>query len=167
MAAAAASTTVTNTVEQTQDVEIITRIDEMRTALKARMVAEREQLKEMVSILDSMEKKVKALSRKKRTRRTSPPQQYKFEGKVVKHFAKLGLKGDVFTRKEVMKAVSNYISSNDLKDKKERNLWTADATLAKILSVTKGSQHTHLKVNQLITPFFRGATKVSSSGESA
>ena len=56
-----------------------------------------------------------------------------------------------FTRREMMKALSEYIKSNKLADAADKKKWAPDATLTKLLTLEKGKTFSYMNLNGLIT----------------
>lgn len=165
--AAAVSTPASDAPEQTPAQELRARIEALQQSIKAFADTQRAVLKEMVGALGDLNKQLTKLSKAKKPRKKSPPQQFKLEAKAAKSLHKLGLKGDTFTRAELMKGVSTYIRENKLQKEDDKKLWVADATLSKVFDVSKGDEKTYLSLTQLVTPLIRAATKVAAPTESA
>lgn len=160
---AAAAGTV-ETTQQAPEVELQSRIDALQSGLKDYMTNQKDVLKEMVATLTQIQKLVTKTVRMKSKgrRRNTTPQQYRLATKDAKTLSKLGLSGDVFSRSQVMKAVSAYIREHNLQNPDKKSVWVADAGISKVLDVKKGSENSYLQINKLITPFFKDAEKVAT-----
>jgi chromatin remodeling complex protein RSC6 len=171
MSAPTATAAATAATETTPEQEIQARIESLQSNLKGYMDSQKTVLKDMVSTLGQIQKLFAKTvrSKGKSRRRVSPPQYFKLEAKTAKSFAKLGLKGDTFTRSELMKSVSAYVRAHNLQKEinGKKTGWSADATLAKVLGISKGSVNTYLQINEFVTPIIKASTKVSAPTESA
>lgn len=164
MAAPAIDTQATSAADATPEQEIQARIESLQTNLKAYMDSQKTVMKEMVSAIGNIQKlfaKSVRSNKGKSRRRVSNPQRYELDSKTAKGINKLGLEGNTFSRSDLMKGISAYIREHKLQNADKKTVWLADATIAKVLNVAKGSENSYLQINQLITPLLKDATKVA------
>jgi chromatin remodeling complex protein RSC6 len=69
---------------------------------------------------------------------------------MVKH-AGAASSAEGFTRREMMKALSEYIKANKLAEATDKKKWAPDATLTKLLTLEKGKTFSYMNLNGLST----------------
>lgn len=69
---------------------------------------------------------------------------------LVKH-ASAEAAVDGYTRREMMKALSDYVKLNNLQSKDNKKQWTPDATLAKLLDLDRKQAYSFMNLNGLIS----------------
>lgn len=162
----ASTAQTTEVASVTPEQEIQSRIESLQTNLKSYMDSQKTVMKEMVTTIGQIQKlfaKTVRSHNKKSRRRVSNPQMYKLDTKVYKGLQKLGISGETFSRADLMKGISGYIREHNLQNPKKKTVWIADASISKVLGVSKGSENSYLQINQLITPLLATATKITQT----